>query len=79
MIACVLFVFGALAEYAGVLCQVKIAAAKTRRYNRKRNKISSNSIEKGIILETLLTGSNNCKKKVIRKRFSINSVFILMI
>ena len=70
MIACVLFVFGALAEYAGVLCQVKIAAAKTRCYNRRRNKIASNSVEKVLMLETLLKGSNTCEKKVICTRFS---------
>ena len=71
MIACVLFVFGALAEYAGVLCQVKIAAAKTRCYNRRRNKIASNSVEKVLMLETLLKGSSTCEKKVICTRFSI--------
>ena len=32
MIVCVLFVFGALAEYAGVLLKIKIAATRSSNY-----------------------------------------------
>ena len=50
MIVCVLFVFGALSEYAGVLLQVKIAAAKNCSYNRRKKHIDLNTVEKGVVL-----------------------------
>ena len=50
MIVCVLFVFGALSEYAGVLLQVKIAAARNCNYNRRKKHIDLNTVEKGVVL-----------------------------
>ena len=50
MIVCVLFVFGALSEYAGVLLQVKIAAAKNCSYNRRKKHPDLNTVEKGVVL-----------------------------
>ena len=50
MIVCVLFVFGALSEYAGVLLQVKIAAARNCHYNRRKKHIDLNTVEKGVVL-----------------------------
>ena len=41
MIVCVLFVFGALAEYAGVLLKIKIAATKNSTYFPGRRGLES--------------------------------------
>ena len=68
MISCVIFVFGALAEYAGVLLQVKIAAARQNGYTRRHSLKHLNTVEKGVLLvhrKLKLRNSTNYKKKVI--------------
>lgn len=50
VIVCVLFVFGALAEYAGVLLKIKIAAARNSTYYIGRRGLEP-SLANTIVLE----------------------------
>ena len=71
MIVCVLFVFGALSEYAGVLLQVKIAAAKNCSYNRRKKHLDLNTVEKGVVLVHRNTSSIYKNKVNILLNFNL--------
>ena len=84
MIVCVLFVFGALAEYAGVLLKIKIAASRSstyhrdKQYSRHRRPVSHSIVfasEKAILREDISLDQN----VRISEKLQINiKVFIIL-
>ena len=66
VIVCVLFVFGALAEYAGVLLKIKIAATRSSTYFNARRGLESPGADSIVLANgnTILQDSYNVKIQV---------------
>ena len=59
VIACVLFVFGALFEYAAVLLKIKVAATRKTSYDRKMSRLLEAEITDSVVFAN---GSTVLKK-----------------
>jgi hypothetical protein len=78
VIVCVLFVFGALAEYAGVLLKIKIAATKSSSYYPGRRGLES-PVANSIVLangNTILQDEYSVKFSDVSRRYTYEEVNI---
>merc|ERR1719242_1562532 len=67
VIVCVLFVFGALMEYAGILLQMKLRFALKRKMTTKAVQRTEDSSNKQIALHNLVSPSETKSKTVLKK------------
>merc|ERR1719242_2081069 len=67
VIVCVLFVFGALIEYAGILLQMKLRFALKRKMTTKAGQRTEDSSNKQIALHNLVSPSETKSKTVLKK------------
>jgi len=67
VIVCVLFVFGALMEYAGILLQMKLRFALKRKMTTKAGQRTEDSSNKQIALHNLVSPSETKSKTVLKK------------